>query len=117
MAFGRIQPRRGPAGAAPKVDKRFKAGSSVDVWINSKAWVPVKSSNVSQIMYDRPRKRLYVRFKGGGEYFYANVTVLRAKQFFQTGSMGKEVWKLRRTGYAGYRVTSGFRARTYRAHR
>ena len=70
MPFGRVDPRRGPAGPAPKVDKRFKAAGVVDIWINSGQWVGVKSSNVAEIMYERPRQRLYVRFIGGGARTY-----------------------------------------------
>ena len=103
---------------APKVDRRFKAGSNVDVWINSATWVPVRSSNVKAIMYDRARSRLYVQFKGGGEYFYTGVSTQRARSFFRTGSFGHEVWRLRWAGYTGYRTIMGKRGRrSYRARR
>lgn len=73
-------------------------------WADSGRWVSVKSSNVSKIMYDRPRKRLYVMFRGGDTYYYS-VPKVTGMAMFNTFSMGKFVWAMRRRGIVGIKVT------------
>lgn len=101
----------------PKVDHRFHIGGSAEAWINSGQWLPVRSSNVAEIKYDKLNRRLYVMFKRGGVYFYSGVTPQRAKKFFHTGSFGHEVWELRWAGYTGYQVRRGPRGRYTRRTR
>lgn len=104
---------------APKVDRRFKAAGSPDLWVNGGYWINVKSSNVAAVMYDKPKRMLWVRFKGGSTYSYYNVSPVRARKFFLTGSFGHEVWELRWAGYRAARVIMGKtgRRRYYRARR
>ena len=90
------------AQGGPKIDKR--SGSDVDSWLRNEKWVKVKSSNVAFIKYEKPIKRLWVRFKGGAEYSYSPISTMKARSFYLSASMGKAVWKLRREGWVGIRM-------------
>ncbi len=86
-----------------KVDKRSQAGAPA--WAKSGRWVNVVSSNVRSIKYDKAAKVLWVRFKEGATYHYNGVSQQLAVSMFNSASMGKFVWRLRRAGYVG--VKSG----------
>ena len=82
---------------ASKVDKRSQVGAPG--WVRTGRWVRVVSSNVTHIRYDKPRKKMHVRFKGNVEYVCDNFSLQRAVTYFNAPSIGKHHWKLRRAGF------------------
>ena len=77
---------------APKIDKRHRL--EADDWVDSGRWVRVSSSNVSAIMFDKLRERIYVeflpskKFPAGSVYFYLSCPAQLAKDLFNAGSIG-----------------------------
>ena len=67
-----------------------------DVWAESGDWAEVYSSNVARIAYHWARTSLLVWFRSGRLYVYYGVSPEAAKEMFNSSSMGKYVWKLRR---------------------
>jgi hypothetical protein len=65
-------------------------------WLESREWAEVNSSNVAAIRWDG--SRLVVRFNNNRVYAYS-VTRDIAARMFNTTSMGKFVWFLRRSQF------------------
>lgn len=51
--------------------------------------IPVKSSNLDWIGYDKDSKELYVGFKNGSEYVYYDVPESVFEEFKTAGSFGR----------------------------
>jgi len=77
--------------------------SSADKWMKSGTWILVKSSNVKMILYDLPAQKLYVEFLNHSRYWYS-VPPATARKMFNSGSMGKFVWSMRRANIKGVKV-------------
>lgn len=63
--------------------------------------IPVMSSNVKSVGYDKPSKTLEVAFHGSGLYSYSNVPAPIFRRFMRAKSKGKAFNRLiRKGGYA-----------------
>lgn len=87
---------------ATKVDRRFSVKTAQE-WAQTGAWVRMRSSNVSEIRYDKANQRLWVHFKSGASYRYDSMPIETAKAAFNASSIGKFIWLLRRSGFVGVR--------------
>jgi len=54
---------------------------------------PVQSSQLSEVGYHEPSKRLAIKFKTGGTYHYANVTAEQHKSLVGAKSVGSHFYK------------------------
>jgi hypothetical protein len=82
------------AAGGQKVWKQHKTTAAE--WAKKGEWVRVKSSNVKAISYDYLKHIMKVRFKSNAEYHYYHCPVGLARSFFNSASMGRFVWKIRR---------------------
>jgi hypothetical protein len=57
-------------------------------WLKDGFWVEVISSNVKAVRYDKDFMRLWVRFKGGKEYYYEAVNETKAWMCYHCSSFG-----------------------------
>ena len=68
--------------------------------------IPVTSSNISHIGYDKDNHILRVRFKDSGEYDYAGVTHEEVADMAQAPSIGSHFHKHIKGKYQGVRVNA-----------
>lgn len=78
---------------------------TADEWVASNQWVSVNSSNAEAIRYDASRRELFVRFKGGRAWRYDNLPPSLAASMYNSDSIGKFVWHIRKMGHKGIEVT------------
>jgi len=52
-------------------------------------WIPVTSSNLSEVMYDPDSRTLSIRFHSGAEYSYADVPPEAAQELIRAPSPGR----------------------------
>lgn len=79
------------ADSGSKKEQDFDAGTD--------EWYPLNSSNVDAVMWDKRKKRLLVKFKGGsGVYWYADPNQKHYVNIMSSASPGRYIWNLRTNG-------------------
>ncbi len=92
---------------APSVPTHITISLGIDAerWTDEGMWVPMISSNVSQIMFDKTTSQLFVQFDSGRTWRYDQVPRSVAMMMFWVNSPGVFTHRVLKGKYSSTEVT------------